>query len=76
MEWESWNDPVVPPKKTENSRSELEIAKITLQLASDLRSICVQKWVCDAWRCDLFMKKVFPLVQSFVSTQFQIRSDH
>jgi hypothetical protein len=27
---------------------ELEITKITLQLADDLRSICVQKWVCGA----------------------------
>jgi hypothetical protein len=31
---------LVHPKKTQNSRSELEITKITLQLAGDLRSIC------------------------------------
>jgi hypothetical protein len=52
---------VAPPKKTKNSRSELEITKITLQLAGDLRSICVQKWVCGARWCDLLLKKALPL---------------
>jgi hypothetical protein len=41
-------------KRKLNSRSELEITKITLQLAGDLRSICVQKWVRAATlaRCE------------------------
>jgi hypothetical protein len=36
---------MIPPRKTYNSRWELEITKITLQLADDLRAICVQKCV-------------------------------
>jgi hypothetical protein len=30
-------------------------------LAYNLRSICVQKWMCGAWSCDLLMKNAFPL---------------
>jgi hypothetical protein len=57
MDAVSSSDRVGSPKKTFNSRSELEITK-PLQLAGDLRSICVQKWVCGAWWCDLSLGSI------------------
>jgi hypothetical protein len=44
MDAVSSNDRVGSPKKTKFT-IEIEITKITLQLAGDLRLFCAQKWV-------------------------------
>jgi hypothetical protein len=64
-------DRVGSPKKTENSRSELEITKITLELTGDLRSIACRSGYVVHGSATIWWKEDFPWSDRSFQTNFK-----